>query len=148
MPDVPDADNENVRDEEKEKTINNDPITYPHQATSCATAPFMDRKDNLECEARTDLHDAVAPAEDESSSSVDQNIFVEETKGPSLEVEDLREDQNTEEIKEASILWSPRLLLAISIVLVSCCSNVIFLELLVRQVVLLSSLLDFIEISD
>jgi len=132
MPDVPDADNENVRDEEKEKTIN-DPITYPHQTDLCATEPFMERKDNLECEAGTDLHDAVAPAEEESSTSVDQIIFVEESKDPSLEVKDLKEDQNTEEIKEASILWSPRLLLAISIVLVSCCSNVIFLELLVRQ---------------
>ena len=29
--------------------------------------------------------------------------------------------------------WSPRLLLAISVVLLSCCCNVIFLELLVRQ---------------
>ena len=97
MPDVPDADNENVRDEEKEKTIN-DPITYPHQINSSATEPFMERKDNLKCEAGTDLHDAVAPAEEESSTSVDQNIFVEESKDPSLEVKDLKEDQNTEEI--------------------------------------------------
>ena len=147
MPDVPDADNENVRDEEKEKTIN-DPITYPHQISSSATEPFMERKDDKEDESRVELHDTVAPAEEELLTSVDQNIFAKQTKGASLEVEDLKEDPNTEEIKEASILWSPRLLLAISIVLVSCCSNVIFLELLVRQVFLISSLLDFIEISD
>ena len=133
MPDVPDADNENVRDEEKEKTIN-DPITYLHQTDLCATEPFMERKDDKEDESRAELHDTVAPAEEELLTSVDQNIFAKQTKGASLEVEDLKEDPNTEEIKEASILWSPRLLLAISIVLVSCCSNVIFLELLVRQV--------------
>ena len=136
---MPDAGNEIARDEEKEKAINY-PITYPHPTSSCATEPFMERKDNIECEATADPHN-VAPAEEELSTSVDPDISIKQAKCPAPEVEPSREVLK-EEIKEASILWSPRLLLAISIVLVSCCSNVIFLELLVRQVFLLFARFD------
>lgn len=150
MPDVPDADNEDVRDDEvKEKAIT-DPITYPNQTSSCATQSFVERKDDIDCEDGADPHYVVAPEEE---LSIDQNLFAKQAEGSSPEVEhskdfkqteDIRESKHTEEIKEAtedikevSVLWSPRLLLAISIVLVSCCSNVIFLELLVRQVSLI-----------
>ena len=161
MPDVPDVDNENVMEEvEKEKTIN-DPITYPNQtSSSCATQSFMERKDNIDCDDGADLHNTV-------SSSIDQNLFAEHAKGsPTPEVEpcskDFKDDPpkedldvaaggvddesppHTEDLKEASVLWSPRLLLAISVVLVSCCSNVIFLELLVRQVFLILIKLAFL----
>jgi len=152
MPDVPDADNEV---ENKEKTTN-DPITYPQQTSLCDAQSFLERKDDIDCGA--DLHNAVAP-EEKLPTSLDQNLFVKQAEGSSTpEVEPCsREDSkddpqtedrdivggvddwspprlaHTEDIKEASVVWSPRLLLAISIVLVSCCSNVIFLELLVRQ---------------
>jgi len=157
MPDVPEVDNENVGDEvDKEKTIN-DPITHPPHPTSssCTTQSFMERKDDIDCEDGADPHNALATAEEELPTSIDQNLFAEQAEGSSSpEVEPCRKDSKddpptgdldvaggvddrsppcTEDIKEASVLWSPRLLLAISIVLVSCCSNVIFLELLVRQ---------------
>ena len=62
MPDVPDADNEDVRDDEvKEKTIT-DPITYPNQTSSCATQSFVERKDDIDCEDGTDPHNVVAPS--------------------------------------------------------------------------------------
>ena len=147
MPDVPDADNEDVRDDEvKEKTIT-DPITYLDQTSSCATQSFVERKDDIDCEDGADPHNVVAPEEELSN---DQNLLAEgsqpegehfkdskhtEDIGYSKHTEEIKEA--TENIKEASVLWSPRLLLAISIVLVSCCSNVIFLELLVRQVFLI-----------
>ena len=138
MPDVPDADNEDNRDEVKEKTIN-DPITYPDQTNSCATELFVERKDDIDCEDGADPHNAVVPEEE---LSIDQNLLAKQTEGSPPEVAPSKDSKHTSEeineatevIKEASVLWSPRLLLAISIVLVSCCSNVIFLELLVRQV--------------
>ena len=139
MPDVPDADNEDVRDDEvKEKTIT-DPITYPNQTSSCATQSFVERKDDIDCEDGADPHNVVAPEEE---LSFDQNLLAEGSPlvvGPSKDYKHTSEEikEATEDIKEASVLWSPRLLLAISIVLVSCCSNVIFLELLVRQVFLI-----------
>jgi len=138
MPDVPDADNEDVRDDEvKEKTIT-DPITYPNQTSSCATQSFVERKDDIDCEDGADPHNVVAP---EKELSIDQNLFAKQTEGSPPVVGPSKDSKHTSEeikeasgvIKEASVLWSPRLLLAISIVLVSCCSNVIFLELLVRQ---------------
>ena len=136
MPDVPDPENENVGDEVKEQTINGS-ITYPDQTSSCTTESFVERKDDIDCEDGAD--NAVAP---EKELSIDQNLFAKQTEGslpevaPSTDSKHTSEEINeaTEVIKEASVLWSPRLLLAISIVLVSCCSNVIFLELLVRQV--------------
>ena len=139
MPDVPDADNEDVRDDEvKEKAIT-DPITYPNQTSLCATQSFVERKDDIDCEDGADPHNVVAPEEE---LSIDQNLFAKQTEGSPPEVAPSKDSKHTSEeineatevIKEASVLWSPRLLLAISIVLVSCCSNVIFLELLVRQV--------------
>ena len=151
MLDVPDADNEDVRDDEvKEKAIT-DPITYPDQTSSCATQSFVERKDDIDCEDGADPHNVVAP---EKELSIDQNLFAKHAEGSPLVVgpskdykhtseeikeatEDIKDFKHTEDIKEASVLWSPRLLLAISIVLVSCCSNVIFLELLVRQVFLI-----------
>ena len=160
MPDVPDVNNENVMEEvEKEKTIN-DPITYPNQtSSSCATQSFLERKDNIDYKDGADPHNAVTSKEEELSSSIDQNLFADHAKGSPTPEEpcskDFKDDPpkedldvaaggvddesapHTEDIKEASVLWSPRLLLAISVVLVSCCSNVIFLELLVRQVFLI-----------
>ena len=149
MPDVPDAtDNESAREEEKENRVDetiifkdndnkesamemdsgnetiNDSITFPNQTSSSATDSFVERKESIEGGERTDLLHVVA------SSSVGQNILV--VKETEHHPEKTPRDDN--DIKEASIVWSPRLLLAISVVLVSCCSNVIFLELLVRQV--------------
>ena len=149
MPDVPDADNEDVRDE---KTIA-DPITYPDQTSSCATQSFVERKDDIDCEDGADPHNAVVPEEE---LSIDQNLFAKQTEGSPPEVGPSKDSNHTseditearEDIKEASVLWSPRLLLAISIVLVSCCSNVIFLELLVRQVFLIFFCPLFYVISD
>ena len=149
MPDVPDAtDNESAREEEKENRVDetiifkdndnkesamemdsgnetiNDSITFPNQTSSSATDSFVERKESIEGGERTDLLHVVA------SSSVGQDILV--VKETEHHPEKSPRDEN--DIKEASIVWSPRLLLAISVVLVSCCSNVIFLELLVRQV--------------
>ena len=154
MPDVPDAtDNESAREEEKENRVDetiifkdndnkesamemdsgnetiNDSITFPNQTSSSATDSFVERKESIEGGERTDLLHVVA-AENDPSSSVGQNILV--VKETEHHPEKSPRDEN--DIKEASIVWSPRLLLAISVVLVSCCSNVIFLELLVRQV--------------
>ena len=153
MPDVPDAtDNESAREEEKENRVDetiifkdndnkesamemdsgnetiNDSITFPNQTSSSATDSFVERKESIEGGERTDLLRVVAAEND--PSSVDQNILV--VKETEHHPEKSPRDEN--DIKEASIVWSPRLLLAISVVLVSCCSNVIFLELLVRQV--------------
>ena len=155
MPDVPDAtDNESAREEEKENSVDetiifndndnkesamemdsgnetiNDSITFPNQTSSSATDSFVERKESIEGGERTDLLHVVATGNDDPSSSVGQNILV--VKETEHHPEKLPRDEN--DIKEASIVWSPRLLLAISVVLVSCCSNVIFLELLVRQV--------------
>ena len=145
MPDVPDIDHDNLRENEeevKEKTIN-DPIAYPDQASLCVTESFMERKDDIDCEDGADPHIVASPEED-LSASIDQNLFakqaevsppqVEQDSQDSKHTADIDDAKHTEDIKKASFLWSPRLLLAISIVLVSCCSNVIFLELLVRQV--------------
>ena len=154
MPDVPDAtDNESAREDEKENRVDetiifndndnkesamemdsgnetiNDSITFPNQTSSSATDSFVERKGSIEGGERTDLLRVVA-AENDPSPSVDQNILV--VKETEHHPEKSPRDEN--DIKEASIVWSPRLLLAISVVLVSCCSNVIFLELLVRQV--------------
>ena len=108
----------------------NDSITFPNQTSSSATDSFVERKESIEGGERTDLLHVVATGNDDPSSSVGQNILV--VKETEHHPEKLPRDEN--DIKEASIVWSPRLLLAISVVLVSCCSNVIFLELLVRQV--------------
>ena len=108
MPNVPDVDNENVMEEvEKEKTIN-DPITYPNQtSSSCATQSFLERKDNIDCEDRANLHNAVTPKEEELLSSIDQNLSAEHAKGsPTPEAEpcskDSKDDPHTEVLDVAA----------------------------------------------
>jgi len=145
MLDVPDADNESAGDE-KESTIN----TYPLQSSQCTSDPVIEEKANLGCEDGQEPSNTLPP---QLSTSDGLDITPEEGKEllsnlepipnelldePTTDAKELHDTNfkhglNTVDAEESSIFWSPRLLLAILVVLVSCCSNVIFLELLVRQ---------------
>ena len=146
MLDVPDADNESAGDE-KESTIN----TYPQQSSQRTSDPVIEEKANLGCEDGQEPSNTLPP---QLSTSDGLDITPEEGKEllsnlepipnelldePTTDAKELHDTNlqhglNIVHAEESSILWSPRLILAILVVLVSCCSNVIFLELLVRQV--------------